>query len=331
LSEEEKEGKLAKLKGKTKEELIEKFMEEVARVKPAFKVLKVVPQIPEIRRIMVIISDFEKHNNVILTGEHLAKKFNAEIFVLSLIDATREKPEDIPELVEKTKNEVHRAAKHIVVEGITLSGETVKEGVVSEKLTETIKEKKAELVVVPKHYGEKLPPEEELRLGVATEYLIQKMQLPVMIIEEGVEFSEETLSKVVILIKGTEKKLDNIGFGIALAKPDGKVYLLSIVDVEEVQLRAEASGKGITDITNDLKKNREELLAIAAKYVRNLGIENVEIRVKVGSPIDEILKELKAINGIIVINKAAEEIDKLGRVAEHLVKKCNFVLLIPTK
>jgi len=329
MSEEEKP---PKFKSKTREELIEKFMEEVSRVKPAFEVLKVVPTIPEIRRIMIIISDFEKHNNAILTGEFLAKKFNAEISVISLIDAVRERPEDLPELVEKTKNEVHRAAKHIVVEGISLSGEVVKEGIVSEKLAEAIKEEKAELVVVPKHYGEVMPPkEEEIRLGMVTEHLIWRMQLPVMVVEEGVETSGETFNKVVILIKGTEKKLDNLGYGVALAKPDGKIYLLSVIDAEEVQLRAEASGKSITNVADELKKSREELLAVAAKNIRNLGIKDVEIRVKVGSPVEEILRELKDIGGIIVINKAAEEIDKLGRVAEYIVKKCNLVLLAPTK
>jgi len=326
------EEKPPKLKSKTREELIEKFMEEVSRVKPAFEVLKVVPTIPEIHRIMIIISDFEKHNNVILTGEFLAKKFDAKLSVISLIDTIRERPEDLPELVEKTKNEIHRAAKHIVVEGISLSREAVKEGVVSEKLTEAIKEEKAELVVVPKHYGEIMPPEEEeIRLGMVTEHLIRKMQLPVMIVEEGLEIPEKTFNKIVVLIKGTEKKLDNLGYGVALAKPEGKIYLLSVIDAEEVQLRAEASGKSIADVADELKKNREELLAVAAKNIRNIGIKDVEIRVRVGSPLEEILKELKDISGIIVINKAAEEIDKLGRIAEYIVKKCNFVLLVPTR
>ena len=329
MSEEEKP---PKLKSKTREELIEKFMEEVSRVKPAFEVLKVVPTIPEIRKIMIIISDFDKHNNAILTGEFLAKKFNAKISVISLIDTIREKPEDLPELVQRTKNEIHKAAKHIVVEGISLSGEVVKEGIVSEKLIEAIQEEKAELVVVPKHYGEIMPPtKEEIRLGMVTEHLIWKVPLPVMIVEEGVEPSEETFNSVMVLIKGTEKKLDNLGYGVALAKPDGKVYLLSIIDAEEVQLRAEASGRSITDVADELKKSREELLAVAAKNIRNIGIKDVEIRVRVGSPIEEILKELKSIGGIIVINKAAEEIDKLGRVAEYLVKKCNFILLVPTR
>jgi len=327
-----KEEKPPKLKSKTREELIEKFMEEVSRVKPAFEVLKVVPTIPEIRRIMIIISDFEKHNNAILAGEFLAKKFNAQISVISLIDAVREKPEDLPELVAKTKNEIHRAAKHIVVEGISLSGEAVKEGVVSEKLTEAIEEEKAELVVVPKHYGEVMPPkEEEIRLGMVTEHLLWKVQLPVMIVEEGIEISEEMFNRVVVLIKGTEKKLDNLGYGVALAKPDGKIYLLSVINAEEVQLRAEASGKSMADVADELKKSREELLAVAAKNIRNIGIKDVEIRVKVGSPIEEILKELKSIGGIIIVNKAAEEIDKLGRVAEYIVRKCNLVLLVPTR
>ena len=326
-----KEEKPPKLKSKTREELIEKFMEEVSRVKPAFEVLKVVPTIPEIRRIMIIISDFEKHNNAILAGEFLAKKFNAQISVISLIDAVREKPEDLPELVAKTKNEIHRAAKHIVVEGISLSGEAVKEGVVSEKLTEAIEEEEAELVVVPKHYGETMPPKEEIRLGMVTEHLLWKVQLPVMIVEEGIEISEEMFNRVVVLIKGTEKKLDNLGYGVALAKPDGKIYLLSVINAEEVQLRAEASGKSMADVADELKKSREELLAVAAKNIRNIGIKDVEIRVKVGSPIEEILKELKSIGGIIIVNKAAEEIDKLGRVAEYIVRKCNLVLLVPTR
>jgi len=87
----------------------------------------------------------------------------------------------------------------------------------------------------------------------------------------------------------------------------------------------------MADVADELKKSREELLAVAAKNIRNIGIEDVEIRVKVGSPIEEILKELKGIGGIIIVNKAAEEIDKLGRVAEYVVRKCNLVLLVPTR
>lgn len=328
MSEEEKP---PKLKSKTIEELLEKFMEEVSRVKPAFEVLKVVPTIPEIRRIMIIVSDFEKHSNAVLMGEFLAKKFNAEISVISLIDAVREKPEDLPELVERTKNEIHRAAKHIVVEGISLSREAVKEGIVSEKLTEAIDEEKAELVVVPKHYGEIMPPtDEEIRLGTVTEHLLRRTQLPVMIVDEEAEISEEISKNVVVLIKGTEKKLDNLGYGVALAKPEGKIYLLSVIDTEEIQLRAEASGRSITDIAEELKKNREELLATAVKNIRNIGIENVEIRINVGSPVEEILKELKDIGGVVVVNKAAEETDKLGKVAENIVRKYNCVLIVPT-
>lgn len=159
----------------------------------------------DIKRILVFCRMVGTCGKVVRSGAALARRFGAELFVMTAIyDPFGVKgwnlplpslAEDYRKLVEKTKKDLHDIVSRETRKGVAVK-EMVREGKPVDEIIRVIEEEEIDLLVLPAHEETRL---EHLFFGRDNDNLVRKMPCSILIVkhepEAVVEEEEQEVSE----------------------------------------------------------------------------------------------------------------------------------------
>jgi nucleotide-binding universal stress UspA family protein len=163
-------------------------------------------------------------------------------------------------------------------------------------------------------------------LGGVTEEVIRRSKVPILIMrfemeEKEGEFhlytSERILEKVIFCFDTSDVKEEILEFMKRIVSINGSVILLHVVD------------KSKPEIEEAVKTANEKLNALKSRVenVSNDGA-NVEVRIRHGNPVKEILKESEDGTLVVVCSKGKTGEEEVGKTADSVIRHSKVPVMV---
>jgi nucleotide-binding universal stress UspA family protein len=138
-------------------------------------------------------------------------------------------------------------------------------------------------------------------LGSTTERVVRHAQTSVLILRlpEG----RAQLKNVVVGIDGSDESLEAVERAVnifALDKRDVQVTVVNVVSVTGI-FKYVSPASFVASVEDNLMMSGEALLAQANKKLNDLGVKNVQTKLKDGDPVTEILKVVSEVHADLIV------------------------------
>ena len=275
-------------------------------------------------RILVSLDGSDRADAATAVALHLAQRVKVPVRFLSTLRMWQ--GEDQAATKKTLQEWLDAALRKASDAGVQASGITV-HGHPGDAIVTEAESEPCSLLIAPTPYGEE-DLSDRTTLGVTVDYLLTKLEVPMLLIKEILDNPEQVFAQILMYIPGSFEIGPHFSIPFGMVETSGQLELLHVVEEADIRRVAQAleitpdidSGKS-ESIERSIEAHMEHLLGEAVKEVRNESYTCQSV-VEVGNPIERVaLNLLRAKNTLLVVDSETRSDVPIEAEAYSIVKQ----------